>query len=281
MPEGGQHRSAPAGFVFSLRRLRALPNDSPAKAVIMTLLVCVFASVIVAGAAVLLRPEQIANRQLAQERQIVEILQGATVDGQALGELDAGDLQTRVVELASGNYADEIDPATFDARKMVRDPEQSVEVPTALDLAQIKRRTNHAVVHLLIRDGRPAIVVLPVRGLGFGSMLYGYIGLTGDTGRVVGLGFYEHAETPGLGAMIDDPAWRQLWVGKKVWAPGGDVGLGVAQGPVVAGTPEAESHVDGITGATWTGQGVTNLLQYWLGEHGFGPYLRNLRRSAG
>jgi Na+-transporting NADH:ubiquinone oxidoreductase subunit C len=257
-----------------------LPNESPIKAVIMTLLVCIFASVIVAGSAVLLRPKQIANRQLAKEQQIAEILQGATLDGQAPRVFDAGDLQIRVVELATGDYADEIDPATFDARRAVRDPAQSIEVPAALDMAQIKRRTKYAVIHLLIRDGKPQLVVLPVHGLGFGSMLYGYVGLTGDTNRVVGLGFYEHGETPGLGAMIDDPAWRQLWIGKKVWAPGGEVGLGVGRGPVVAGTAEAESHVDGITGATWTGQGVTNLLRYWLGEHGFGLYLSKLRRSA-
>jgi Na+-transporting NADH:ubiquinone oxidoreductase subunit C len=246
----------------------------------MTLLVCVVASVFVAGSAVLLRPMQIENRQLAQERQIVEILQGAAAGHDTAGQVDVRDLEARVVELATGNYAETMDAATFDERRMIRSPTQSVTIAANQDLAQIKSRAKYAVVHVLMRNGKAQFVVLPIRGLGFGSMLHGYIGLSGDTETVVGLGFYEHGETPGLGALIDDPAWRRMWSGKKVWQPGGDVGLGVARGPVVPGTAESRHYVDGITGATWTGQGVTNLLRYWLGEHGFGPYLKKLRRSS-
>lgn len=280
MSDSSQHPAAGAGSLSLVQWLQALPNESPAKAVIMTLLVCVFASVIVAGSAVTLRPKQIANRQLAQERQIVEILRGAAADDDVVGQVDVRELEARVVELATGNYAVDIDAATFDERRMTRDPVHSVKIASGQDLARIKSRSKFAVVHVLMRDGKPQFVVLPIRGLGFGSMLYGYVGLSGDTETVVGLGFYEHGETPGLGAMIDDPAWRRLWSGKKVWQPGGDVGLGVARGPIVPGTAESTHYVDGITGATWTGQGVTNLLHYWLGEHGFGSYLKKLRRSS-
>lgn len=280
MSDNVQHEASSAGPKSPLKRLRDLPNESPVKAVIMTLLVCVFASVIVAGSAIILRPKQNANRQLAQDRQIAEILRGASASGVIVRGFDTTDLEARVVELATGDYADAMDAATFDERRLVGDPSHSVTVAAEQDLAQIKSRAKYAVVHLLLRNGKPQFVVLPIRGLGFGSMLYGYIGLSGDTERVVGLGFYEHGETPGLGAMIDDPAWRRLWSGKKVWQPDGEVGLGVARGPVVPGTTEAAHYVDGITGATWTGQGVTNLLRYWLGEHGFGPYLEKLRRTA-
>ncbi len=280
MADSGQYSKISAVSVLTLRRLRQLPNDSPAKAVIMTLLVCLVASLVVAGSAVILRPIQIANRQLVQNSQIIEILMGATADGTGPAAFNPQDLHSRVVDLASGDYVAAIDPATFDARVARDDPARSVAVPADKDLAQIRRRANFAVVHLAIRDGKVQAVILPVHGLGYASTLFGYIGLSADTERVIGLRFYDHAETPGLGAMIDDPAWQSLWVGKTVWAPGGEVGLGVARGPVVAGTPEAVSHVDGITGATWTGQGVTNLLRYWLGDHGFGPYLKKLRSSA-
>ncbi|MGI9412795.1 MAG: Na(+)-translocating NADH-quinone reductase subunit C, partial [Hyphomicrobiales bacterium] len=277
MPDNGHHDASGARMVSPVRRLRDLPNDSPAKAVIVTLLVCVFASVMVAGSAVLLRPKQIANKQLEQWQQISEILQGPTAGGEVSRAIDVADLEARVVELATGNYVDGIDPAAFDQRRMARDPAQSIEIPADKDLAQIKTRAKHAVVHLSLRQERPELIVLPVYGRGFGSTLYGHIALTGDAKTVIGLAFYEHGETPGLGALIDDPAWRRLWSGKKVWDAGGEVGLGVARGPVVLGTPEAEHQVDGLTGATWTGQGVTKLLRYWLGEHGFGPYLRKVR----
>jgi Na+-transporting NADH:ubiquinone oxidoreductase subunit C len=53
----------------------------------------------------------------------------------------------------------------------------------------------------------------------------------------------------------------------------------------VAATPGAtDAHqyqVDGLAGATLTGRGVTNLLHYWVGEHGFGPYLERIGASSG
>lgn len=281
MPDNDHHEAERGGAFSVFGWLRGLPNESPVKSVVVTLFVCVFASVLVAGSAVLLRPKQIANKQLEQERQIAEILQGATSNGDALRVIDISDLEARVVDLASGDYVDAIDSKTIEHRGVVRDPAQRTEISPDEDLAQIRVRAKHAVVHLLLTNGRPQLIVLPVYGRGFGSTLYGYIGLSGDAETVIGLAFYEHGETPGLGALIDEPAWRRLWSGKKVWDADGEVGLGVARGPVVAGTPEALHQVDGLTGATWTGQGVTNLLRYWLGEHGFGPYLKKIRRATG
>ena len=162
-----------------------------------------------------------------------------------------------------------IDAARFDARRAVRDP--------ARDLAQIKRRARHAVVYLVRRDGRLRLVILPVHGRGFGSMIYGYLGLSGDTRTVIGLSFYEHGETPGLGALIDDRDWLGRWRGKTVWDDDGKPALAIASGVVDPTAPDAHHRVDGLTGATWTSRGVTNLLHFWLGEDGFGPFLRRLR----
>lgn len=280
MADSGHHDAMHGGLTEPLRWLRHLPNDSPIKAVVVTLLVCVAASVLVTGSAVLLRPMQIANKQAERWRQVTAILQGVTSKDVGRRAVDISDLDARVVDLATGRYVQGLDPSTFDQRKLTRDPAHSIAIPKDKDLAQIRTRANHAVVYLLLRGGKPQIIVLPVYGRGFGSTLYGYIGLSGDTETVIGVGFYEHGETPGLGALIDDPAWRKSWSGKKVWTASGEVGLGVALGPVVPASLEARHRVDGLTGATWTGQGVTNLLRYWLGEHGFGPYLRRVRRAA-
>ena len=46
-------------------------------------------------------------------------------------------------------------------------------------------------------------------------------------------------------------------------------------------TPEAAYLADALTGATWTARGVTNLLRFWLGDHGFGPFLSNIRNRRG
>ena len=38
-------------------------------------------------------------------------------------------------------------------------------------------------------------------------------------------------------------------------------------------------QVDAISGATITSNGVTAMLQFWLGEYGFGPYLKQISAS--
>ena len=93
---------------------------------------------------------------------------------------------------------------------------------------------------------------------------------------MIGLGFYEHAETPGLGGEVDNPRWKAFWPGKKVYKSG-DVALGLIKGTVDTSRPEAVHQVDGLAGATLTSRGVTNLVHFWLGEEGFAPFLKNLK----
>lgn len=261
--------------------LLAIPNDSPLKAVVVTLAVCLIASTLVAASAVLLKPAQEANRErerLARIGEITALLPGAE---EVIGTSDTLRVEARVVDLSTGDYVPSVDPADFDQRRAAKDPGLGVEIPPERDLAQISRRSPLAVVYLVRDEGDLRAVILPVHGRGFGSMLYGYLGLSGDLRTVIGLSFYEHGETPGLGALIDDPRWRSQWPGKKVWAGAGIPGVGVAEGPVEPGSPEADFLVDGLTGATWTSRGVTNLLRYWLGRDGFGPYLRTLPDQRG
>ena len=51
------------------------------------------------------------------------------------------------------------------------------------------------------------------------------------------------------------------------------------KGRVVADNPNADFQIDGLSGATLTGNGVTYLVQYWTGSHGFGPYLSKYREG--
>jgi Na+-transporting NADH:ubiquinone oxidoreductase subunit C len=174
-----------------------------------------------------------------------------------------------------------MDPADYDQRAAARDPRSSVALPPRRDFAKIGRRANYAVVHLVKQHGAVQLVILPVHGSGFVSTLYGYLALAGDANTILGLSFYEHAETPGLGAEVNDPAWRALWRGKKIRDADGQLRIQVIKGRVDAAAASAEYEVDGLSGATRTGDGVTNLLRFWLGADGFGPYLENIRTNGG
>ena len=50
------------------------------------------------------------------------------------------------------------------------------------------------------------------------------------------------------------------------------------KGQAAAG-PQGVYQVDGLAGATLTSRGVSNLLRYWAGENGFGPFLKNLQEE--
>lgn len=255
-------------------------RGSPMKTLTVTFAVALVCSILVAGAAVLLKPLQVANKEAERQRHITDIIKRLPELDERLENKDNVTLIPMVVDLASGDYAPDVNAETFDQRRARLDPALSAPIEPEHDVAGLKRRATHAVVYVLSENGRPRLVVLPVHGKGYASTLYGYLGVEADLSSVVGLAFYEHGETPGLGSLIDAPSWRDKWFGKKIYDSGGILRLGVADTAVDPASPDAAYQVDGITGATWTSHGVTNLLRYWLGENGFGPYLKKLRKEA-
>ncbi|MCF6234707.1 MAG: Na(+)-translocating NADH-quinone reductase subunit C [Rhodobacteraceae bacterium] len=254
------------------RRFLALPNDNLTKTLGFAFLVAFTASIFVSVAAVTLKPLHLQN--LERERQARMAAMVAALPGMAdiLAEAGTDGLEVRIVELASGTFARGIDAESFDQRAAALDPAQSTKIPGEADVAGLKQRANFAPVYILRRDGVPALVVLPVRGVGYQSMLYAYLALKADGNTVAGLTFYEHGETPGIGARIQDPDWQALWPGKELADDAGNILISVVRGKAVG-----PFEVDAISGATRTGSGVSNMLRFWLGEHGFGPFLKRLR----
>jgi Na+-transporting NADH:ubiquinone oxidoreductase subunit C len=97
---------------------------------------------------------------------------------------------------------------------------------------------------------------------------------------VRGLTFYEHGETPGLGGEVDNPRWKKSWKGKQAFDDAWNVKMTVIKGKVIPEKPEAIHQVDGLAGSTLTTRGVDNLVKYWLGANGYGPYLTKMREGG-
>jgi Na+-transporting NADH:ubiquinone oxidoreductase subunit C len=193
-------------------------------------------------------------------------------------------IESRMVELETGNYVESPSLNDFDANAASRDPLTSTKIPDDLDIAGIRRRANTSPVYLVRQGEALEQIILPVYGSGLWSTMYGYLALAADATTVTGLRFYSHAETPGLGDQIDDPEWRELWVGKQIFGSDGEPRIEVIRGAVLHtdsanGTNAAQFQIDGLSGATLTGRGVTQLLRYWTGPHGFGPYLETFRQA--
>jgi len=254
-------------------------KESTVRTLTVAVLVCLVCSVFVAGAAVALKPAQVENRQLDKQRSILAIagLGEAGMSAREVKALFAERIQARVVDLDKGAFSDAQDPASFDPLKAAKDPKLSLALSGEQDIASIKRRENFTTVYLVEKDGALDTLILPVSGYGLWSTLHGFIAVKGDLNTVVGMGFYQHGETPGLGGEVDNPKWTGQWPGKTLFDENGELAVQVVKGSVDPQSPKAVHQVDGLAGATLTGNGVDNLLKFWLGQNGFGPFIANLR----
>ena len=249
-------------------------NDSISKTFAVALALCVVCAVVVSSAAVILRPTQEVNKLLDLKTNILAsaglLKKGVVIEAQF------EQISTRVVDLETGRFTDAVDVASYDQRKASKDPALSIALDPKQDPAKIKRRANYATVYLLETEQGIEKIILPIKGYGLWSTLYGFLALESDLQTVAGIGFYEHTETPGLGGEIDNPRWKAGWVGKQAYRQG-DVVINVLKGKVDMSREGADSQIDGLAGATLTTRGVDNLVRYWLGDEGFRPLINYLQ----
>lgn len=258
-----------------------MQRDSVVGTLTVATVLCVVCSVIVSGAAVGLRGFQETNkRRYEMENILIAAGMEAELETQDIDTLFKDNVETQIVDLETGELAgDGVNAETFDQRKAAKDPDLSVAIPGDKDIAGIKRREKYSRVYLLKEDGQLKKVILPVYGKGLWSTLYGFIALESDLNTVAGLTFYEHKETPGLGGEVENPAWKATWPGKQLRDAAGDLKIEVIKTKVDPNSPTAEYQVDGLSGATITSRGVTNLIRYWI-QDGFGPYLDKLKSGG-
>ncbi len=244
--------------------------------------VCMVCSILVSGAAVALKDKQDANVVLDRQIKVLTVAglvkEGEAVEPAKVDQLFKDSIRPKVIVLKTGAPAEGVDAATFDQLKASKDPATSTQAPA--NMAKVPRVPNNAMVYHVVEGGAVTKVILPIEGKGLWSTLYGFMALDAkDLNTVRGLTFYKHAETPGLGGEVDNPKWKGLWNGRKAFDAKGEPALKVIKG--VAGSPEEAPHsVDGLSGATLTCNGVTHLVQFWLGDNGFGPYLAKAKKEG-
>ena len=252
-------------------------KESLGRIVTVALALCIVCSVVISSAAVVFKPAQEVNKTRDLKRNI--LMAAGLYDPELTVEEQFQRVDSRVIDIETGAYVSEIDATTFDQRAAAKDPATSMALDTSTDIANIIRQSKYALVYLVNDDqGGLDKIILPIHGYGLWSTLYGFIALESDGNTVAGLGFYEHGETPGLGGEVDNPRWKNIWKGKQVYREGA-VAINVKKGTVDPQAASADWEVDGLSGATLTSRGVSNLVQYWLGDRGFESYLQNLREG--
>jgi len=116
--------------------------------------------------------------------------------------------------------------------------------------------------------------IIPLRGAGLWNAIWGYIALNEDKNSIKGVVFDHQGETAGLGAEITQQWFMNRFVDEKIFdASGSLVGINVSKTNNDPNDTDKDDHeVDAISGATITGDGVSDMilerLQHYL------PYLK-------
>lgn len=249
----------------------ARPNTDRVKTLGMAFLVALVCGLSISVASVLLRPFIAANVEAERQSLMAAMLADVPGISEILAEVGEGAVEIMLVDLRTGQLATDIEASSYDPIAAANDPEASTALARAEDFAGLGRRENVAPVYLVRRDGAIVLLVLPVRGTGYQSTIKAYLALEGDLNTVAALTVYEQGETPGLGGRIVEPEWQAGWTGKQV-ASEGEVVI-----EVVRGDSTGPNQVAGISGASVTGYAMTDMIQFWLGPAGYGPFLDRLR----
>jgi Na+-transporting NADH:ubiquinone oxidoreductase subunit C len=244
--------------------------------------VCLVCAIVVASAAVALRPLQAQNQRVDRLGKVLQVAglmeQDERLSPDEVVQRFERHIVPRVVVLETGEYDDTIDASTYDQRAAAKDPAMSRAA--AQNDARVLRVPTHGLVYHVVEGDEIQALVLPIQGYGLWSTMYGYVALEQDAETIAGITFYEHGETPGLGGEIENPRWQALWRGRRAFDERGDFKLQVIKG--AAGPPQTDPHrVDGLSGATITSRGVSATLAFWLGPDAFGPYLDRYRAQRG
>ncbi|QDV81984.1 Na(+)-translocating NADH-quinone reductase subunit C [Stieleria sp.] len=261
-------------------------RDSTVNTLLTATILCVVCSLVVSVAAVGLKGKQEENKMLDRQKNILDAA-GLSIGeyGKPASELSKAQIEElyawvseELVDLETGQIVKDMDPADYDPREAADKVDTSTEIGEVPYDPGVSRREKVAKVYFVTKPGTDGFqqVVLPVYGKGLWSTLYGYLALKGDLETIQGLTFYEHAETPGLGGEVDNPAWKAQWEDQKLYDENGQPAALVYKGTAPPGNPYA---VDGLSGATITSRGVTNLLRYWASEDGYGPFLSQLKNG--
>lgn len=275
-----------------------MPQDkknSPLNVIMLAVVLCVVCSLVVSTAAVGLKSLQDKNIALDRKVNLLQVtgfqdLGTAKEINQLFGER----FEVEIIDLETGKPAvEEAMKALNAAGKNMESEEETLvkynqvwaskskkdavsdPLTKSEDIIQIKYREKFSHVYIMKSEsGEVEKYVFPVRGYGLWSMMKGFLAVEPDLQTIAGLTFYEHAETPGLGGEIKSERFKSQWPGKQIYGDQGDVRV-----QVVKAAPDDEYSIDALTGATITSNGVSKMMEYWLGEQGFGPYIKQKKGS--
>jgi Na+-transporting NADH:ubiquinone oxidoreductase subunit C len=225
-------------------------------------MVTITCSILLSSAANLLKDRQQENIALDKQKNIIASAGYVAAEGKVFTRQD-------ILRI----YDDHINSAVVDINGNIVEGKQVADLDPKVD-------TDLLPIYFSESNGKLESYILPVSGKGLWSTIYGYLALEPDGNTVKGITFYQHGETPGLGGEIEKKWFTDNFKGKKIKSENGKlVSITVVKGKVEEKIEkDQQSHyVDGISGSTLTGNGVTNFLKKDLLK--YEPYFTKINKE--
>ena len=211
-----------------------------------------------------------AGEEIFNKRAILKTIESELGEGVKVADLTADEIN----EI----FNTKIDSKVLDMKGNVLTEAQIVEKGykggSAIDVdikKEKKKLEMNRILPLFEYNGKEKVYVMSVIGSGLWDLIWGNIAVRSDKqSTVVGASFDHAGETPGLGAEIkDNPKYPASFAGKKLYNEDGlYVGITSRKG----GAIDMDHDVDGLSGATVTADGVTEMVVRGLKY--YEPYLK-------
>jgi len=269
---------------------------------IFSVIVCIFVSVIIALSSILLKPRQQIESRLDVVRNILSV---SGQSEESISSMKPDEILNTYKSRFSSLFLDKsnqtVDRVEIEKKLSVLGykPEELSEMfpfeliavfNSKLSLlakkAEMKPKDYDPGYKLIfisfnkddIKKEKPELYIIPISGFGLWGMMYGYLSLAPDLNTVTGIRFYSHQETPGLGGEAEKPWFTSQFISKKILSDTGElVSISVVKGKAAElfSGDELSHHVDGISGATITGNSITDFMKNNLLT--FEPYFKTIR----
>ena len=240
--------------------------------------VCVVCGLAVSSLSMGLKDRQDANRRRDVQSNILSALglpeDGNALEGEAIDRLWEERVRSVIVSPDGEQVTDAAD-ITGDGRV------DEADVDAAR--AQVKGTDKAAPLALVYvrQDGtKAASYAIPLYGVGLWGPLSGYLALDPRAEKVTGATFFAPKETPGLGAEIQEPKFKDQFLGKRIVTEKGEPKpIKVVKGQAANLCPDSIDYcVDGVSGATITSRGVDDMITDAIAA--YDPYLKRIRGGA-
>lgn len=221
---------------------------------IFAIVMVIVVGVVLAFAATSLQPLQYENARQEKMQNILATV-GVQTDRAGAEALFTDYIKEQIVLDNQGEEREGVNAFDVDLAKEIKRTPEEQNFP--LYIAEVEGETYY---------------IIPLRGSGLWNAIFGYISLKDDVNTIKGAVFDHLGETPGLGAEITQEWFRQRFTDEKIFDENGElIGVSVVKG--YSSTSKEDNKVDAISGATITGDGVSDMiserLQYYL------PYFKS------